>query len=279
VRCRPTPIGKLVLFGGQATGNALLGDTWTFDGTAWTQEKVPGPPAQAYAVMATPDPSSPPLDGASLSGMTSTRLAALSVLTAISAAGCGHAVETCDSACAVTVAGGVDGGGLLSVGLDEAVPTPEGYVFANAACVNACSSDLATATAEGHAADFQALLTCIGNAGRLSPLCYSLACGVTNAFGTPPGCEAVDAGLGRSDAVASTSSSSGSSSVSALGSGSGVATASADATTAEASCVAMGGLCHSDSDSPAYGGCGTVAPRLVCPREEYCCLPPPAMDK
>jgi hypothetical protein len=31
-----------------------VGDTWTFDGTAWTQLKLAGPPGRYGAVMATP---------------------------------------------------------------------------------------------------------------------------------------------------------------------------------------------------------------------------------
>lgn len=46
--------GKLVLFGGVNDGNTTLGDTWTFDGAAWTQLNIAGPPARYLAVMATP---------------------------------------------------------------------------------------------------------------------------------------------------------------------------------------------------------------------------------
>ena len=46
------PLGdKLVLFGG-GTGSAYLADTWTWDGTAWTQLSVTGPSARAYSAMA-----------------------------------------------------------------------------------------------------------------------------------------------------------------------------------------------------------------------------------
>src|SRR5208283_2633312 len=62
------------------------------------------------------------------------------------------------------------------------------------ACASTCSADQANATTDGHGADFQALLTCIGNAQGASPLCLPLACGLTDAFGTPPVCGASDAG-------------------------------------------------------------------------------------
>jgi hypothetical protein len=44
--------GRTVLFGGGSKGGAL-GDTWTFDGTRWTELEAPGPtprfsPAMAY---------------------------------------------------------------------------------------------------------------------------------------------------------------------------------------------------------------------------------------
>ncbi len=52
--------GKLVMFGGlvQGTGghNSPLSDTWTWDGSAWTQLNVTGPSARSVAVMT-------PLDG------------------------------------------------------------------------------------------------------------------------------------------------------------------------------------------------------------------------
>jgi galactose oxidase-like protein len=56
--------GALVLFGGQSFGptgtpgpDSALSDTWTFDGTSWTQLQVTGPSARVGAVMA-------PLNGA-----------------------------------------------------------------------------------------------------------------------------------------------------------------------------------------------------------------------
>ncbi len=46
---------QLVLFGGLNDGNSnTLGDTWTFDGTTWTQLSVAGPSGRSDAVMATP---------------------------------------------------------------------------------------------------------------------------------------------------------------------------------------------------------------------------------
>jgi hypothetical protein len=50
-----TPVhGKLVLFGGINNSNTNLGDTWTFDGSTWTQLAVAGPPARYAAVFAAP---------------------------------------------------------------------------------------------------------------------------------------------------------------------------------------------------------------------------------
>lgn len=36
--------GKTVLFGGEDVNRVLLGDTWEYDGTNWTQQQVSGPP-------------------------------------------------------------------------------------------------------------------------------------------------------------------------------------------------------------------------------------------
>jgi hypothetical protein len=44
--------GSMVLFGGTASG-ALQGDTWTWNGAAWSQPSVSAPPARAHASMAT----------------------------------------------------------------------------------------------------------------------------------------------------------------------------------------------------------------------------------
>lgn len=44
---------EVVLFGGNETGT-LLNDSWTFDGTSWTQVSVSNPPpARLDAAMAT----------------------------------------------------------------------------------------------------------------------------------------------------------------------------------------------------------------------------------
>jgi hypothetical protein len=46
--------GTAVLFGGndEDFSNGALSDTWTWDGTAWTQMSVSGPPGRRLAVMA-----------------------------------------------------------------------------------------------------------------------------------------------------------------------------------------------------------------------------------
>jgi N-acetylneuraminic acid mutarotase len=44
--------GKLVVFGGGGGPTGILGDTWMWDGTTWTEAKVQGPPARWGAVMA-----------------------------------------------------------------------------------------------------------------------------------------------------------------------------------------------------------------------------------
>ncbi len=41
----------LVVFGGRAADNALLGDTWFFDGASWSQISGPGPSPRDYASM------------------------------------------------------------------------------------------------------------------------------------------------------------------------------------------------------------------------------------
>jgi len=48
--------GLVVLFGGQADPSTYLNDTWTFDGTTWTQVSIDNPPpVRAYASVATLD--------------------------------------------------------------------------------------------------------------------------------------------------------------------------------------------------------------------------------
>ena len=37
---------RIVLFGGEAAGAALCGDTWEWDGVAWTQQADVGPSAR-----------------------------------------------------------------------------------------------------------------------------------------------------------------------------------------------------------------------------------------
>jgi len=45
--------GQVVLFGGLDANSKVLGDTWTWDGTTWTQKSPDtSPPARAGAAMA-----------------------------------------------------------------------------------------------------------------------------------------------------------------------------------------------------------------------------------
>src|SRR5580704_19530895 len=44
---------RAVLFGGQTTIDNQLNDTWTWNGTSWTQELAPGPSARSTAQAAT----------------------------------------------------------------------------------------------------------------------------------------------------------------------------------------------------------------------------------
>jgi hypothetical protein len=44
--------GKAVLNGGEQTANVFLDDTWTFDGTTWTQLMIQGPPQRFHHAMA-----------------------------------------------------------------------------------------------------------------------------------------------------------------------------------------------------------------------------------
>jgi hypothetical protein len=64
----------VVLFGGQGP-HGVLGDTWTWDGTTWTQQRLAAhPPARSYAAMAyDPAPGTVVLFGG---GSGSTRLKA-----------------------------------------------------------------------------------------------------------------------------------------------------------------------------------------------------------
>jgi hypothetical protein len=43
---------KIVLFGGEVDASHFLGDTWIFDGAAWTQLSIAGPSARFHAAMA-----------------------------------------------------------------------------------------------------------------------------------------------------------------------------------------------------------------------------------
>jgi N-acetylneuraminic acid mutarotase len=50
--CVPTSTaGRVLLFGG-SDGTTVLGDTWLWDGTGWSQRAVAGPPARQYHAMA-----------------------------------------------------------------------------------------------------------------------------------------------------------------------------------------------------------------------------------
>ena len=45
--------GEIVMFGGFSGAIAALGDTWTWDGTGWTERSATGPAARAGHAMAT----------------------------------------------------------------------------------------------------------------------------------------------------------------------------------------------------------------------------------
>jgi hypothetical protein len=122
----------------------------------------------------------------------------------VSVIGCGQSVPTCESACTTIGQAGVE------VTVDTTNPAS---AQSTSDCSPKCTSDQATATADGRAADFQFLLTCIGNAGSFASECARLACGLTTAFGTPTGCTSDAGSPGHVDADTS------------------------------ASCIAAGGLC------------------------------------
>jgi hypothetical protein len=44
--------GNAVLFGGEQDANTFLDDTWTFDGTKWTESAVSGPSVRFHHAMA-----------------------------------------------------------------------------------------------------------------------------------------------------------------------------------------------------------------------------------
>jgi len=112
------------------------------------------------------------------------RLVPLVVVTFL--AGCGQDVATCASDCELL-------DGSLETTVQAGKPTRPPTSGGGGGCASTCAADQAAATASGRAADFQAALTCVGNAGTFSPFCYSLLCGLTDAFGQVPGCP-VDAG-------------------------------------------------------------------------------------
>jgi hypothetical protein len=45
--------GTVVLFGGTGANSSVLGDTWIWNGTTWTEANVSGPSARYYHAMAT----------------------------------------------------------------------------------------------------------------------------------------------------------------------------------------------------------------------------------
>ncbi len=49
------PAGSVVLFGGAGETGSFLADTWTWNGSAWAEQAVPGPSARVGAVMASLD--------------------------------------------------------------------------------------------------------------------------------------------------------------------------------------------------------------------------------
>ena len=118
----------------------------------------------------------PPMPLGSTSPMNHPLLA-IAVVALLNA--CGQGVPTCASDCAALV------------------PTASSSLDPNSlasSCAETYTANQSSATAGGHGADFQALLTCIGNAGSFSAECAPLACGLTGAFGTPSRCAAGDAG-------------------------------------------------------------------------------------
>jgi len=106
-------------------------------------------------------------------------LVALAVVL-VSVIGCGQSVATCDSDCTTLTP-------TAFSALPRSNPTPS-------LCEATCTANQTTATVDGRGADFQLLLTCIGNAGSFASECAPLACGLTGAFGPPTGCTS-DAGL------------------------------------------------------------------------------------
>jgi hypothetical protein len=110
-------------------------------------------------------------------------VALLSVLAVTNVTACGEDVATCDSACAAA------GYQTNPQGFGTTPPISNAF-----GCVSACDASQASASLAGHGADFQALLTCVDNAGGLSPLCDNLACGVTTALGAPSSCNVSTSG-------------------------------------------------------------------------------------
>jgi hypothetical protein len=49
--------GKVVLFGGFSSDGALLGDTWTWDGSTWTQQRPPTSPSARRTSSIATDPA------------------------------------------------------------------------------------------------------------------------------------------------------------------------------------------------------------------------------
>jgi hypothetical protein len=155
-------------------------------------------------------------------------LVLLPLVATLTAAGCGQSVATCESDCTL----------IGQPGTENVMTTSPGSAQQYVSCSGTCEADQATATAAGRGADFQDLLTCVSNAGSFAPGCYSLACGETNAFGTPTGCGASDAGAASGDGTASVS------------------------------CIDVGGACV----RPSGFECTTPSTPASCEPGYYCCM-------
>jgi hypothetical protein len=144
---------------------------------------------------------------------------------------CGQDVPTCSSDCQLVTNGA--GSTALTV------------------CVATCQANQSTAAANGQAADFQLALTCVGNAGGFSPLCYPLLCGLTDAFGDVPGCKVPDSGVSSTDAGS-------------------VDGSSCSSPYPGDCCFRLGGYCAFGETGPGFG-C-YPHPEYSCFANTFCCM-------
>jgi len=172
-------------------------------------------------------------------------VALASVSFCVVALGCGQDAATCVSDCTLVGEPGQQANVQTTNPSSAAMYT---------SCSDTCEADQVTATANGNAANFQLLLTCIGNAQSASPLCLPLACGLTTAFGSATTCGTLPPGSGTGSSTVGTSRSASTNSVS-----SSTFNSSTDSSSTFASTGTSSSSASSSSTGPENAGGGSCS--------------------